>query len=197
MSPCLSSSPLKRKYYFFLLIYRISYKYVYIAHASGIHFFVSLNQIFILCKMCMVNCAYAERKSFFADSNITGYIHTFHDQLHFFFRSRFYNILQAMLTQISVRLQKFASTIKLTFRRHIQWIFKLFSWCDARSIICLVKLNHRYRKIVLLRKYSRASILSTSEIHTFAFSRLMARIVDGDFVWHLLWGFVPTFIFLW
>jgi len=88
--------------------------------------------------MCMCNAQSLFRG--FKHNRLHPYIH---DQLHLsFFRPQFYNISRVMLTQISVRLKKFASTIKLTFRRHIRWIFKLLSWCDARSIICLAKLNH-------------------------------------------------------
>lgn len=94
--------------------------------------------------MCMAKCACAVCNRFFVDLNITGYIsiHSRPITFFFFFCPRFYNISRVILTQISVRLKKFASTIKLAFIRHIQWIFELLSWCDARSIICLAKLNH-------------------------------------------------------
>lgn len=104
---------------FFFFLYIVYHTSMYVScMQEEIIIFVPLNKIFILRKMCMANCA--ARNSFFADSNITGYIHTFTTSSIFFFHSRFYNISRVMLTQISVRSQKFASTIKLTFRRHIQ-----------------------------------------------------------------------------
>lgn len=90
---------------------------------------------------------------FFVDSNITGYVYTFAAN-YFFFPSAAV-LFRGRCNRANIaRLQKFASVIKRTFRRYIRWIFKLLSWCDVCSIICFVKLNRRYRQIVL-RKYLR------------------------------------------
>lgn len=141
-----------------------------------------------------IKCAYdvAVLVRFFVDSNITGYGGTFAAN-YFFFPSAAV-LFRGRCNRANIaRLQKFASTIKRTFRRYIRWIFKLLSWCDVCSIICFVKLNRRSHGKIVLRKYACARVF---------FSRTNSRIpywgkiVAGDFE-APLWEFVPTFIFLW